>query len=91
MGQAWLSIQNLGLLSTRAYRDAGGAKSYGVPGPTIRMDRTQTYRIVLSNALPYQDPSTKVNDYKDNEITNLHTHGLHVSGESPQDDVMKAI
>ena len=36
-------------------------------------------------------PSTGHNVFKDPDITNLHTHGLHVSGETPADDPLRVI
>lgn len=76
-------------LTTRAYRQAGG--SYSIPGPTIKMTPGQTYVLTFKNLLPYQTPSTVENDFKDPNISNLHTHGLHVSPRSPADDVMRLI
>jgi suppressor of ftsI len=87
-GQATLTI-GADTLTTRAYRQAGG--SYSVPGPTIRMTPGQTYVLTLKNLLPYATPSTVENNFKDPDITNLHTHGLHVSPTSPSDDVMRLI
>src|SRR6266542_2519828 len=87
-GAATLNIGG-GTLTTRAYRQAGG--SYSIPGPTIRMKPGQTYVLSLHNLLPYAPPSTAENDFKDPNITNLHTHGLHVSPTSPSDDVMRLI
>jgi FtsP/CotA-like multicopper oxidase with cupredoxin domain len=76
-------------LTTRAYRQAGG--SYGIPGPTIRMTPGNTYVLTLKNLLPYAPASTVVNNFKDPDITNIHTHGLHVSPMTPSDDVMRVI
>jgi FtsP/CotA-like multicopper oxidase with cupredoxin domain len=76
-------------LTTRAYRQAGG--SFGIPGPTIRMIPGNRYVLTLKNLLPYSTPSTVENDLKDPNVTNIHTHGLHVSPVSPSDDVMRLI
>jgi FtsP/CotA-like multicopper oxidase with cupredoxin domain len=76
-------------LTTRAYRQAGG--SYSIPGPTIKMTPGQTYVLTLKNLLPYATPSTAENTFRDPNITNLHTHGLHVSPTSPSDDVLRMI
>ncbi len=76
-------------LTTRAYRQAGG--TYGIPGPTIKMIPGNTYVLTLKNLLPYATPSATENDFKDPNITNLHTHGLHVSPTSPSDDVMRLV
>ena len=50
-----------------------------------------TYVLTLKNLLPYVTPSTIENDFKDPNITNIHTHGLHVSPTSPSDDVLRLI
>jgi FtsP/CotA-like multicopper oxidase with cupredoxin domain len=88
LGAASLTI-GADTLTTRAYRQAGGA--FSVPGPTIRMLPGNTYVLTLKNLLPYSTPSTVENDFKDPNVTNLHTHGLHVSPMSPSDDVMRLI
>jgi FtsP/CotA-like multicopper oxidase with cupredoxin domain len=76
-------------LTTRAYGQEGG--TFSIPGPTIRMTPGQTYVLTFKNTLPYAEPSPVHNDLKDPNITNLHTHGLHVSGETPADDVTRLI
>lgn len=86
MGEATFNI-NGGTLTTRAYRQEGG--SYSIPGPTIVMDPGKKYVLRFKNTLPYEAPSTSMNVYKDPDITNVHTHGLHISGESPGDDVIR--
>src|SRR6266508_4566801 len=68
-------------LTTRAYRQAGG--TFSIPGPTIKMIPGNTYVLTLKNLLPYSTASAVENDFKDPNITNLHTHGLHVSPMSP--------
>ena len=88
IGAATLTV-GADTLTTRAYRQAG--KNYSIPGPTIRMTPGNTYVLTLKNLLPYGTPSTTVNDFKDPNITNIHTHGLHVSPMSPSDDVMRLI
>src|SRR3990172_5637928 len=88
IGAATLTI-GADTLTTRAYRQGGG--SYSIPGPTIRMTPGNTYVLTLKNLLPYATPSTTINDFKDPNITNIHTHGLHVSPMSPSDDVMRLI
>jgi FtsP/CotA-like multicopper oxidase with cupredoxin domain len=56
------------------------------PGPTIRLWRGERLHLCMTNGLP---PTTATNllGYRRN-ITNLHTHGWHVSPEEPQDYVM---
>jgi FtsP/CotA-like multicopper oxidase with cupredoxin domain len=86
LGQATFSIGGQ-TLTTRAYRQAGAA--YTIPGPTITMVPGNKYVLQFRNTLPYQPASTAENVFKDPNVTNLHTHGLHISGESPSDDVMR--
>ncbi len=74
-------------LTTRAYRQAGG--NYSIPGPTIVMEPGKKYVLQFRNTLPYEEPSAEHNVFKDPNITNVHTHGVHISGESPGDDVTR--
>jgi FtsP/CotA-like multicopper oxidase with cupredoxin domain len=81
-------------LTTRAYgqkQEGGEDVQFSIPGPTIRMTPGETYVLTFKNSLPYEEPSPVINDLKDPNITNLHTHGLHVSGETPADDVLRLI
>lgn len=87
-GAATLNIGGA-TLTTRAYRQAGG--SFSIPGPTIRMTPGNTYVLTLKNLLPYAPASTAENTFKDPNVTNVHTHGLHVSPMSPSDDVLRLI
>jgi FtsP/CotA-like multicopper oxidase with cupredoxin domain len=73
--------------TTRAYRQEGSA--YSIPGPTMVMEPGKKYVLRYRNLLPYEAPSSDVNVFKDPNISNLHTHGLHISGESPGDDVTR--
>ncbi len=85
-GEATFNI-NGETLTTRAYRQAGGC--YSIPGPTLNMTPGNKYVLRFRNLLPYEAPSPVHNDFKDPNITNVHTHGLHISGESPGDDVTR--
>jgi FtsP/CotA-like multicopper oxidase with cupredoxin domain len=77
-------------LTTRAYgQDLGGNVNLSIPGPTIRMTPGNKYVLRYENRLPYQAPSPEHNVLKDADISNLHTHGLHISGETPGDDVTR--
>ncbi len=76
-------------LTTRAYRQAGG--SFSIPGPTISMSPGETYVLTFKNLLAYEEPSPIHNEFKDPNITNIHTHGLHVSPETPADDITRLI
>ena len=87
VGQATFNI-NGQTLTTRAYRQAG--TQYTIPGPTMKMQPGKKYVMRLQNTLPYQALSTSTNVFKDPNVVNLHTHGLHISGESPSDDVTRS-
>lgn len=76
-------------LTTRAYRQEGG--NFSIPGPTISVTPGETYVLTFKNLLPYQEPSPVHNEFKDPNITNIHTHGLHVSPETPSDDITRLI
>jgi FtsP/CotA-like multicopper oxidase with cupredoxin domain len=73
-------------ITTRAYGQGG---AYSIPGPTLRMAPGQTYVVTFQNNLPYETPVLEHNVFKDPNISNIHTHGLHISGESPADDVTR--
>lgn len=59
-----------------------------IPGPTIVMEACQTYELTYTNNLEGPNPGGDWNHMKDPNTTNIHTHGLHISGESPADDVL---
>lgn len=59
-----------------------------IPGPTIRMEACETYELTYTNNLEGPNPGGEWNNMKDPNTTNIHTHGLHISGESPADDVL---
>jgi FtsP/CotA-like multicopper oxidase with cupredoxin domain len=85
-GEATFTIDGKSL-TTRAYRQEGSC--FSIPGPTLHMVPGNTYVLRFRNLLPYEAPSTAHNDFKDPNITNVHTHGLHISGEAPGDDVTR--
>ena len=74
-------------ITTRAYGQEG--RGYSIPGPTLLMTPGNKYVLRFKNMLPYQAPNPDMNVFKDPNISNLHTHGLHISGESPGDDVTR--
>ncbi|HEU0035963.1 MAG TPA: multicopper oxidase domain-containing protein [Kofleriaceae bacterium] len=85
-GQATIDIGGQ-TLTTRAYRQAGG--TFTIPGPTITMKPGNKYVLRYRNLLPFEPASTQHNVLKDPNVSNLHTHGVHISGESPSDDVTR--
>ncbi|MDH3292762.1 MAG: multicopper oxidase domain-containing protein [Acidimicrobiia bacterium] len=85
-GEATFTI-NGETLTTRAYRQEGGC--YSIPGPTLNMTPGNKYVLRFRNQLPFEPASSVHNDFKDPNVTNVHTHGLHISGESPGDDVTR--
>lgn len=74
-------------LTTRAYRQPG--QPHSIPGPTIRMTPGNKYVLRFQNRLPYEPLSAAENVFKDPNASNIHTHGLHISGETPSDDVTR--
>ena len=73
--------------TTRAYRQEGYA--YSIPGPTMNMVPGNKYVVRYKNLNAFQPPEAAHNVLKDPNISNLHTHGLHISGETPGDDVTR--
>lgn len=74
-------------LTTRAYRQTG--TNFDIPAPTIIMEPGNKYVLRFKNNLPYEAPSSQHNVFRNPNITNVHTHGLHISGETPSDDVTR--
>jgi len=62
-----------------------------IPSPTLRFKRGQEYHLKLINTLSPEPASTLHNEIKDLQWTNIHTHGLHISGESPADNIFDKI
>jgi FtsP/CotA-like multicopper oxidase with cupredoxin domain len=75
-------------IHTRVYKQDTG--DIGIPGPTMKMKPGEKYILKFRNKLPYAPKSTEHNVFKDPNVSNLHTHGLHISGESPSDDVTRS-
>ena len=88
VGDTTFTFSNGETLTTRAYKQKGLA--YSIPGPTLRMAPGNKYVLSLHNLLPYEAKSMQMNVFKDPNVVNLHTHGLHISGESPGDDVHRS-
>jgi FtsP/CotA-like multicopper oxidase with cupredoxin domain len=75
-------------ITTRVYRQEGGCD--GIPAPTITMEPGNAYVLKFRNLLPYEPASEEHNVLKDPNVSNLHTHGLHISGVTPGDDVTRS-
>ena len=61
-----------------------------LPSPTLIIRPGNTYYITLINnfGLNSDDNSNReINTFRDPNTTNIHTHGLHISGESPSDSI----
>jgi len=80
-------------LTTRAYRQyvEGMSTQFTIPGPTLYMTPGEKYVVTFKNSLPYEGEPSAHNDFGDPNVSNLHTHGVHISGESPGDDVTRII
>jgi FtsP/CotA-like multicopper oxidase with cupredoxin domain len=74
-------------ITTRVYRQKDQPGT--IPGPTLVMQPGQKYVLKFHNTLPYEPRSPEHNVFKDPNVSNLHTHGLHISGMSPGDDVTR--
>ncbi|XP_066264447.1 multicopper oxidase mco-like [Branchiostoma lanceolatum] len=59
----------------------------GFPGPTFRLKAGDNLNLKLVNNLGPQ-PEGVHNQFHDPNTTNLHTHGLHISPQEPQDYVL---
>jgi FtsP/CotA-like multicopper oxidase with cupredoxin domain len=66
--------------ATRAFGQQGHPLT--LPGPTLRLVAGAKYVLSFHNTLDYEAPSAGHNIFKDPNIGNIHTHGLHISGES---------
>jgi len=67
-----------------------GFDAYGfdgsIPGPTLRVNPGEDLMVELTNNLSSATPcSSTSGDFCDSMITNLHTHGLHVSSKGVAD------
>jgi FtsP/CotA-like multicopper oxidase with cupredoxin domain len=60
-----------------------------MPGPTLKVSAGDTLQVLFENNLETQDTAVTGghNVYQDPDDSNLHFHGLHVSGELKSDDV----
>ena len=64
-----------------------------LPSPTLIFYPGNTYHIQLINKLYPESSSnpTELNVFKDPNTTNLHTHGLHLSGVKPADNIFTTV
>lgn len=58
-----------------------------VLGPLIRTSAGETLTINLTNSLGEDSSASQHNEFHHPNHTNVHTHGLHITGEAPADDV----
>lgn len=61
------------------------------PGPTLRMHPGDELRVNFTNALVDQGIPFVDNELSGPDETNIHFHGLHVSGELPSDDTTHVV
>ena len=59
------------------------------PSPTMHFRAGQQYQITLINNLEPEAPNNPQRGHCDPNTTNIHTHGLHVSGVFPGDSVFR--
>jgi len=59
-----------------------------LPGPTLKLKRGINLKVKLVNDLPNREECQTIeNGYACPDLTNIHYHGGHVSGNEPSDDV----
>lgn len=58
----------------------------GYTGPTFRIRAGDTFNLKLVNNLENPDFEASMNEFQFPNTTNLHTHGLHISSQEPQDN-----
>ena len=64
----------------------------GLPGPVWRIKPGDKVSVTIQNDLGPQPGANFVhNEYSKPNTTNLHTHGLHISGMSPGDNVITEV
>ena len=62
------------------------------PGPVLKFKAGDNVTLTVNNNLgPETGSYSELNSYHYMNTTNMHTHGLHVSAESPQDNVLMTI
>eukprot|EP01063_Lacrimia_lanifica_P034286 TRINITY_DN630_c0_g1_i1.p1 TRINITY_DN630_c0_g1~~TRINITY_DN630_c0_g1_i1.p1 ORF type:complete len:847 (+),score=293.94 TRINITY_DN630_c0_g1_i1:62-2542(+) len=73
----------------RGYNPTGATMTRKAVGPVLRFRAGDTVTVRLQNDLRENGPvSTGTNSYHEPGTTNLHTHGLHVNAETPEDNIM---
>eukprot|EP00603_Paraphysomonas_imperforata_P006829 CAMPEP_0114427012 /NCGR_PEP_ID=MMETSP0103-20121206/8111_1 /TAXON_ID=37642 ORGANISM="Paraphysomonas imperforata, Strain PA2" /NCGR_SAMPLE_ID=MMETSP0103 /ASSEMBLY_ACC=CAM_ASM_000201 /LENGTH=626 /DNA_ID=CAMNT_0001596025 /DNA_START=10 /DNA_END=1886 /DNA_ORIENTATION=+ len=78
---------------TRLYNADAALSNILQPGPVLKFKAGDTVEVVFVNNLgPEHTTHTgSINSYHYANKTNLHTHGLHVTAEDPQDNVLKTV
>jgi len=72
--------------NTRAYNG-------DIVGPTLRVSPGTTITLTLTNDLQAAGFNTAAlhNEFRQISVTNLHTHGLHISGNAPGDSIFTEV
>jgi FtsP/CotA-like multicopper oxidase with cupredoxin domain len=79
-------------LWTRAYNPPSVSGDTLHPGPVLKFRRGDQVTVTLNNLLgPETMVADDMNSFHYANTTNLHTHGLHISAEVPQDNVLITI
>ena len=75
-----------GVVNAGSFRFTSRLFNGTIPGPTLQFQAGDRVRIRLENQLgPNPGSERPHNQFRKPNTVNLHTHGLHVSGESRQD------
>jgi FtsP/CotA-like multicopper oxidase with cupredoxin domain len=64
-----------------------------LPAGTIRVRPGDRLEVTVVNSLEEEAFETAAlhNEFRDFDVTNLHTHGLHISGEAPGDSIFTEV
>ena len=61
------------------------------PDYSCEARRHSPYRLTNNLANELYDTSSLHNNFKDFDTTNVHTHGLHIHGETPGDNIFTSV
>ena len=81
-----LALQRATVVTATGVRMATRALNGTVPGPTLRLRAGDSLRVSFQNLLVDQGSGYVHNEFSAADESNVHFHGLYVSGELPSDD-----
>eukprot|EP00227_Mantoniella_beaufortii_P012504 CAMPEP_0197605658 /NCGR_PEP_ID=MMETSP1326-20131121/43528_1 /TAXON_ID=1155430 /ORGANISM="Genus nov. species nov., Strain RCC2288" /LENGTH=531 /DNA_ID=CAMNT_0043173483 /DNA_START=38 /DNA_END=1630 /DNA_ORIENTATION=+ len=79
-------------IRTRGYNPSGTTMSQMAKGPTLRFKAGDKVNVTLQNDLGANSASSyTINTLHYPSTTNLHSHGLHIDADAPQDNVFTKV